>query len=429
MKYLWRNKIAVLIVLVLIIFFQQTISLPEQSKTENIITAIGIDKTGDEFDVSIEYILPYKSGSENELKQASNTGKSVSEALEKINIEYGKNSAFAHCKIVVLNEECCDSDVTTVLDYFTRIKTNTKNIIVMNTSGSAKDVLSTAKDLNSDLYSVVNCNNFVGAHRQYQDFKRIGEYYDAFLSPTKCIAIGIVDTETDDSSTADTSSTGASGGASSSSSSGSSSKSSSTSSDSSESSSSSSSDSSSGDTKKFKCEGKMAIIKDGKRVLSLTADESENLNWFSPKVRDHFFTLENFTDEYVSNATLTFDVFEKSNRVRTYFDGDTPHYVLDLTLYMRTNEFVSGEMNEDYYNVLTKKFSDKLRSAIQDFIKGKLTLAEQNFKLNEYDVVHCYDNFYKYQNQQFKNYLASQGDEYFIKNVVFEYNINVMQQL
>ena len=133
MKYLWHNKILLVILLLFIVMFPVTISLPQQSRSENIVTAIGIDKNGEEYEVSLQYLIPYAGSSENALKCASMKGKSVGEAIEKFNLDFGKVSGFAHCRVIVFNNEASDEGLNGALDYLQRIKTNTNNIFLVST--------------------------------------------------------------------------------------------------------------------------------------------------------------------------------------------------------------------------------------------------------------------------------------------------------
>lgn len=414
MKYLWRNKMALLLVILMLVFFQPTVSLPEQSKTENIVVAVGVDKMDEEYEVSIQYILPYKSSGENELKLGSIKAENVAEGMHKMNLLFGKNSGFAHCKMLILNDKVCEEDITSVIDFFSRIKTNSNNILLINTPTSAKDVLSTASDLNSDLYIAMNCKCLYG-HRHYQNLKSLGDYYDSFFGPTKCITITIIDTEKqsaeDSSSGGGSSSGGSSGGDSSNPSS-------------------SSSTSPPEEEKKMKNEGKLAVIKNGRKILELSEEQSVDLNWFNPKVRDQFFTIKDFSDEYISNANLTFDIFEKKVKVKTHFEGNIPHYTLKLDLSVRANQLSSENISEIYYEVMTIQFSEKLKESLKQYVSNSLSAAEALFKQKEYDVIDCYSNFHKFQNKKFKTYLNSlDEDEYFLKNVVFHYEIEISQNL
>ena len=437
MKYLWHNKILLVILILFVVMFPVTISLPQQSRSENIVTAIGIDKSGEEYEVSLQYLIPYAGSSQDALKCASMKGRTVGEAIEKFNLDFGKVSGFAHCRVVVFNDEASDGNLTEILDYLQRIKTNTNNIYLVNTKDSAKDLLASVQDLNSEFYVILSRDSVAGQHNHYQSLKSFGEYYDSILGPVKCIAINNIDLENNQGTGTSGSSNGAEGGGGNSSG-----ESSSSSTDSSQSGSSGGSGSSSGESQsggdssggdaskssKIKNDGKLAILKDSKRILTLSPEESDNLNWFNEAVKDMTLQITNFTDEIYNNVDITFDISKRHSKIETYFKDGKPIYKLKLSVNATIIEVIEEEITKVEFVPVNNLFSNKLKVFIAEKIKEKLKKAEENFKAYKYDVVDCYETFHKFNTKEFKNYLDSLGqDEYFLDNVIFEYEINIMQ--
>ena len=435
MKYLWHNKILLVILLLFIVMFPVTISLPQQSRSENIVTAIGIDKNGEEYEVSLQYLIPYAGSSENALKCASMKGKSVGEAIEKFNLDFGKVSGFAHCRVIVFNNEASDEGLNGALDYLQRIKTNTNNIFLVSTEKSAKKLLDSVKDLNSEFYVILSRDSVAGQHNHYESLKSFGDYYDAILGPVKCIAINNINVEEDTSSSSNggASSGGSSGSGESSTSGGENSGESGSSSGGGSSGSGSSSESSGGGSSKstaskIKNDGSLTIIKDAKRLLTLTQSESDSLNWFNGKVKDMTLKVTNFSDEIYKDADITFDVYKRFTGIDTYFKNGVPIYKLNLLVDVTIIEAVKKDVTSEEFVPANSLFSDTLKEAVISEIKNKLRNAESNFKQNKYDVVNCYTHFHKYNNRDFKDYLKKLDDgEYFLDNVVFEYNVMVRQ--
>ncbi len=435
MKYLWHNKILLVVLLLFILMFPVTISLPQQSRSENIVTAIGIDKNGEEYEVSLQYLIPYAGSSENALKCASMKGKSVGEAIEKFNLDFGKVSGFAHCRVIVFNNEASDEGLNGALDYLQRIKTNTNNIFLVSTEKSAKKLLDSVKDLNSEFYVILSRDSVAGQHNHYESLKSFGDYYDAILGPVKCIAINNINVEEDTSSSSNggASSGGSSGSGESSTSGGENSGESGSSSGGGSSGSGSSSESSGGGSSKstaskIKNDGSLTIIKDAKRLLTLTQSESDSLNWFNGKVKDMTLKVTNFSDEIYKDADITFDVYKRFTGIDTYFKNGVPIYKLNLLVDVTIIEAVKKDVTSEEFVPANSLFSDSLKKAVISEIKNKLRNSESNFKQNKYDVVNCYTHFHKYNNRDFKDYLKKLDDgEYFLDNVVFEYNVMVRQ--
>ena len=446
MKYLWKNKILIVLLLLLTILFPSTISTPQQSRTENIVTAVGIDKNGEEYEVSIQYVIPYADSGEGTFKMSSAKGKTVGEAVETLSVQTGRLSGFAHCRALLFNQEASEDDMTSILDYFIRIKPNTNNIVLLHTKKSSKDTLSAVKNFNGEFYTILNANGLSNDQRRYQEFKNIGDYYNSYFSPSKCIEIGVIDVM-DNSSKQSSQSSGSSGGSSSSgsSSSGSSSSgssgsgsgsgqspnaSSSNTSSSNDMSSGSSGGESGGGEKKVFNAGEKLILKNAKKVALLDKEQSSNLSFFNPNIKDMSYSLEHFSDELCKDVSIIFDIHDKNCKVVPSFENGVPHYTLDLTLNMRTTEISGGNVGEEMYYVLNKKFSETLKQTLKDSVTNNLRQAEQHFKQYKYDVIKCYETFYKFKNKEFKQYLSSLPEgKYYMEDVVFDYKVTIIQQL
>lgn len=439
MKYLWKNKILIALLLLLVILFPSTISTPQQSRTENIVTAVGIDKIGDEYEVSIQYVIPYADSGEGTFKMSSAKGKTVGEAVETLSVQTGRLSGFAHCRALLFNQEASEDDMTSILDYFIRIKPNTNNIVLLHTKKSSKDTLSAVKNFNGEFYTILNANGLSNDQRRYQEFKNIGDYYNSYFSPSKCIEIGVIDVmdssseQSSQSSGSSSGSSGSSSGSSGGSSSGSgqspNASSSNTSSSNDMSSGSSGGESGGGEKKVFNSDEKL-ILKNAKKVALLDKEQSSNLSFFNPNIKDMSYSLEHFSDELCKDVSIIFDIHDKNCKVVPSFENGVPHYTLNLTLNMRTTEISGGNVGEEMYYVLNKKFSEALKQTLKDSVTNNLRQAEQHFKQYKYDVIKCYETFYKFKNKEFKQYLSSLPEgKYYMEDVVFDYKITIIQQL
>ena len=408
LKYLWKNKVALFLFLLALWLVPTTIGLPEQSQTESIVTAIGIDKNEDEYEVSLQYIVPSTSGGVEELKITTQKGKTVGEAIEFIKLEHGKLSGFAHCRFLAFNDNACKTSLTENLDYLLRRKTNTNNIVLINTPESAKDLLSISTNLDSDLYSFLNNAGSSNELRDFHDLKTIGDYYESYFSPVVCMTINSIDVKEKLSNSS------------------SSQKSSKNGSD--ESSGSNSENSNNGESKKeFENKGKQIILKNDKKLVSLTEEQSDNLVWFNKKVKRDHFVINNYSEDDISNIKILFNVHNKIYTTKAMFEDKVPHLKVNLKLYVRTGEIFSDNLKQQDYQVFQKRYSNKLVNAMQQEVISKMKEAETHFKENNYDVVNCYDTFYKFKNKQLKEYLKNNSKEEFIKNVVFDYNVEIIQ--
>ncbi len=412
LKYLWKNKLLIILLLLIFTLCPTTISLPEQSRTESIITAVGVDKKDDEYEVTIQYIVPQSSGGQENLKISSAKGKSVGEVFEGLNLELGKTLGFAHCRFIAFNDEAGKDNLTKILDYLLRQKTNTNNIVLINTKESANELISTATGIDSDLYTFLSNSGYSNELKEYNDLTTIGDFYKVYFGPTKSMCVYIVDTKESTSSSGGGG--GENGGSSSSSSSGGGSG--------------GSSSSSSEAKKEISNKERIMIVKDSKILVALSEEESNNLVWFNEKVSRLQFEVKGYKDDRIGEVDTMINVFKRNVKKKVYFDNKgVPHYKLITKNYVRASQLIADSLGKEDYEVSNNRFDEDFTKFVKDFSINKLKKAEEHFKTYNYDVIDCYDLFYKFKNKELKEYLKTHSKDDFIKDVVFEYEVEFIQ--
>lgn len=413
LKRLWKNKILLILIALFLWLVPITISVPEQSSTECIITAIAVDKEKDEYEVTLQYIKPAEATATESLTTATGKDKSVHRAIEKLNAQLGKFSGIAHCRVIVFSEEACQNGLTEILDNFIRQKTNSNNMLLVCSTKKAKDVLTTAKNLDGDLYSFLNNSAFSNELKDYEDLVTVGDFYETYFGPNNAIKINVIDTkkQEEESSSSQQSSSSAS------------------SSSSGEGSSGSGSGGTGGNTSiqaELLNDGKAIILKNSKPLIVLYGEESDNLDWFNSQIKKTSFQVKGFTDENFDNASFLFDVYNKKLSSNVYFKDGKPHYDLHVKLFIRTSEITKENLKQQDYEAQQQKYSPKLFSAIKQTIIEKLISAEINFKQNKYDTIKCEEMFFKFKTNEYKQYKSKMlKDKEFIEDVVFSYSVEV----
>lgn len=405
-KYIWKNKILLILLLLGLWLVPNVIGLPEQSRTESIVTAIGIDKNNEDYEVSLQYIVPSAAGSAEGLKINTQKGKTVGEAIEKIKLQLGKLSGFAHCRFLIFSDGACEENFTELLDFLLRRKNNTNNIVLVNTPDSAKEVLSMSNKLDSDIYSFLDNNFSENEFGDFHNLKTIGDYYNTYFSPVKCLLVNRVSLRESSNQNASTS--------------GSSNE---------EEGKEQTSQNKESNKKEFENKGEQIVLKNNKKLLSLTQEESDNLLWFNPKIKRDQFIVKNFSENNLVDTSILFNVLNKQLYKKAYFKDGKPNFDVSLRLHIRTGEISGSNISKKDYEVLQKTLSEKLKKEMTKTILTSLTSAEENFKENNYDVIECYNSFYKFKNKQLKEYLLKnpQAKDNFIKEVKFNYKIEFIQ--
>ena len=136
----------ILIVIALsFLFFSNDFGLLDVQKTA-IIMAAGIDREGEDFIVTSQVAIPQdsKQGKATESVQIVSRGKTVAEAFEEINAKTGWYPKLVFCRLLLLGENTTQENVFDALDYFLRDEYFSDNCYVATCDGYAKDLLNQA---------------------------------------------------------------------------------------------------------------------------------------------------------------------------------------------------------------------------------------------------------------------------------------------
>ena len=126
------SRYYLLIVLFLaFLFFTNDFGLIDTQKTA-IVTAVGIDREGDEIVLTSQIAIPQASsqGKATEAVQLVSRGKTVSEAFEGVNAKTGWYPKLVFCKLIILGKKTAEQNVFDVLDFF--LLGNTEALLLVN---------------------------------------------------------------------------------------------------------------------------------------------------------------------------------------------------------------------------------------------------------------------------------------------------------
>lgn len=130
----------VILFALIISFFTNDFGLVDIQKTALVI-AIGVDRQEEEFVVTTQIALPKPEVSGEQSTQIVSKGKTVSEALEKINAKTGWYPKLVFCQLIVLGESFVSRNVFEGLNYFLRSEYISDDCLLATCEGSAQELL------------------------------------------------------------------------------------------------------------------------------------------------------------------------------------------------------------------------------------------------------------------------------------------------
>ncbi|MBR2968748.1 MAG: hypothetical protein IKC36_02785 [Clostridia bacterium] len=149
MRHFVKSKILLIIVAaVFVLYLSNDFSLLDIKETA-LIVALGIDKDGDEIEVTAQLAVPKSSD------QAANTpgttvsgkGQTVAQALENIGVRTGWYPKLSFCNVLVLGEGILHGNVMESIDFFIRTVKLQDTARLCAAEKKAKDVLTAASPL------------------------------------------------------------------------------------------------------------------------------------------------------------------------------------------------------------------------------------------------------------------------------------------
>ena len=127
------------------LFFSNDFDLINVQKTA-IVMAIGIDKEEEEFSITSQIAVPSASSAQGESGAKTvdvvTKGKTIAQALDKVNEKTGWYPKLVFCRFILLGESATKENVFDALGFFLRDEYIADNCLVAACEGKAKDLLS-----------------------------------------------------------------------------------------------------------------------------------------------------------------------------------------------------------------------------------------------------------------------------------------------
>ncbi|MBQ8430537.1 MAG: hypothetical protein IJX26_01160 [Clostridia bacterium] len=404
-----------LLLIASVIIFVSSISfinLPSQSSTQGIVSVLAVDTDGSQVDVACSIITP-TGGRKTKSNVYSAKAPTIAQAIQKVSIQIGKTLGFAQCDVVAVGNNIMEQNIVSALDYLTRTRKVNKNVLLLNFDGIAKEFIESViyieENLSLKLSELLayNKENIMAIDSSVEKFY-LGYYSDSGISMLPTLSLkeeseNGIQVEVSASQSSSSLSTNTAGG-----------------------------DGESEEKPKklyLVNDGTASVLKNGKKISTLYAEEVKNINLFINESTTGTFKLENVTDKLFDNATIVMAMEEKDLNYKYMFKDDTPLIELTIDMYVKVEEIIQ-EKSEKMLRREDNFITDELVSRLKEKVEGRLNDAVEYMKEKNVDLIEIYNWFNKFNNKKWKNYINSLEDkEDYIKNVDFKFKINVAQYL
>lgn len=393
-KKLTKSKTWIVFLLLAVLFFPKAFYLEAESDTRAIVTAVGIDKQEDEYEVSGLMVVPSNTSDPgSNLYLVSTKGKTVGEAFNQLSYNIGKRVGLAHCDFIVVDDKVLEEDITKTIDFFVRQYNITKRAYLVNCKDGAKKMLQTA--LNEKALSTVLLSNLVQKenHSTMGVGSNIDDMYKKYFGESGVTYLNVFEIEKPENDQSGGGETQSSGGG--------------ESQQSDEQSSGGGSQSGDKSEEKIKGTDTLLILKKGVKTCQIEDDETIFFEIYNHSLRSTYMLLEDVKDEDKNGANVGVDIVKIKCKNHYYFENEKPVVKCDISMVVALYEVCEDSTSiEQVDNAKTH-----IGSNIKDMIREKLNTGAESIliksKNNNADILEIGTLFAKRKNNEWKKYLNS----------------------
>lgn len=428
-----RTPMLLALVLIALWFFPSAIVAPSESAVNAIVTAVGLDKNEQDYEVTLMTFLSHPNQSYSEQYEViSCSAPSISEAFTNASLQIGKNISLFHTHTAIVSEKLLEEDIASALDYLGRVASLPQSCVLISTNVTSKQFLEFVQELDKE--SDINLEDLLFYTSNYVlwRYTTINSFYEGYYSPVKASILGhltitqgdvngIPIKNTENVVGLGSSSGGSSGGSESSKSSGSQQSESPNQTNGAQQSGGESQSSSSSNQLQIVNDGSCLLIKNGKMQAHMTKEQLRGLNWLNSSTSGAVITLENFSDQTFDEARLIYKVQREQVLDKVEFENGVPVYTANIKLFISLME-ANGSKEELTESREVAYISDEVRELIEKQVKTEINSSLEFLSTQNCDTLDMYEKFYENCRAQTKNYLQTHSlqPEDFLKNVVFK---------
>lgn len=428
-----RTPMLLALVLIALWFFPSAIVAPSESAVNAIVTAVGLDKNEQDYEVTLMTFLSHPNQSYSEQYEViSCSAPSISEAFTNASLQIGKNISLFHTHTAIVSEKLLEEDIASALDYLGRVASLPQSCVLISTNVTSKQFLEFVQELDKE--SDINLEDLLFYTSNYVLWKytTINSFYEGYYSPVKASILGhltitqgdvngIPIKNTENVVGLGSSSGGSSGGGESGQSSGSQQSESPNQTNGAQQSGGESQSSSSSNQLQIVNDGSCLLIKNGKMQAHMTKEQLRGLNWLNSSTSGAVITLENVSDQTFDEARLIYKVQREQVLDKVEFENGVPVYTANIKLFVSLME-ANGSKEELTESREVAYISDEVRELIEKQVKTEINSSLEFLSTQNCDTLDMYEKFYENCRSQTKNYLQTHSlqPEEFLKNVVFK---------
>ncbi len=400
-KQLFKTPMLLVFALMTLIFGFTALGTRAEVNEYAVVTALGVDKVDEELELSFLTFIPIAQQTFTEqYKVVTAKGKSMAEAIDFAGLRMGRQVGLSHIKVIVLNSELLNDDLANYIDFLTRNKQISTSAKLICCDSTAKEFLISAQKLDnassvkiSDLVSF-NLDHIFAADSSLETYAKgtygpTGVGLISLLHLEKSNGEGLAATMADSQGSGQ----GETGGQ---------------------------------ESKEIINNGDTAVLKDGKLVTTLNAEQMRDCNFLHGVCTICSIEIDHFFDKDFTDATLSFEIFDKVISYKIVFENGIPVVCVNAKLSLKLGEVKNGDgaITENVEFFVISKSAEK---AIEQKVKKCMADGLEIMRDNNTDIVDFYTLIHNESPKTFKDFLNSlENSDDYLSHIVVKASVDVM---
>lgn len=410
-KKVFHSKIMIFLIAVILILLPFSINKPDETQLYSIVLGVGIDKAGDQYEISTQIVTSKANqGFLETLQVHSATADNVLGAVEKLGLHLGKIAGFGNASVIVFSEEVAKEGIAETLDFFLRSQRLNSNPIIIITQSKAKDILNDVAKIDESFNYTLNSLAKLNGDFASGTIITLNDFLNNYYSKTKASVVAQINETTEESEGIEipqNSSNGSGGSV------GSVQTSATTGGE------------GSNQTIYISNTGESSLFVGSKQIATIGPKVVEGMNTLLTSKRNAF-TVKNVTDEIYTNASVALSIKDcKIERKLKFSSQGIPRAYYKVKYNLIVEQIQDGR-DEILLDGSKDYLTPTLKQKLKDQIMQTASEALQIFKGYNADVYGIQDAFLKYHPKKWQRYLnnlANKDDAF--QNVEFFLDIQI----
>lgn len=394
-------------VLLMIVYMPSALLAPAENDSVVVCTGVGVDKADEGIELSILTLIPQNSLTfADSYRLVSAKGQNIALATNELVNYLGKRVDLAHAAYVIFGEELASDGIKTIIEDLVRSNDIGMNAIVMTTNVTAKEMFETTKQFDTNSGEKVK-DILYNNKRNLMDINTsIDKFYNTYLTPSSCSItnkLNLVEGQ-GEGVEASNQSSGSGGG---------------------ENAAASESEQAK-PTKKVSNDGSCSVFKNARRVLDLTAEQTQAINLVDPKSFEGKFVINDYITEDGNPLDVSFDILDKI--VKTEAKIEKNHAKITYNINFRLDVLgVESEADDPVDKIPQKSFDDtQMQHRIADKYKTAFFGVLDVLTADDLDCIGVNDILKRSSPKKYREFLQSLGENAnILENVDIKVNISI----